>query len=472
MAARKLRHVTSINDLSNEEIEKVFDLAEGYLEKLPDSDYPYRIGASARDGTGHILASLFYEPSTRTRLSFESAMLRLGGQFITSADPATSSVAKGESLADTVRVISNYSDVIVLRHPRDGAARLAAEYATVPVINGGDGAHEHPTQTLCDLFTLRKENKQLRDLNVVISGDLRGSRTIHSFVYALARFGANIMTMPAKGMGLPHHVDARLQEEFNCRPLPRQKYEDKNASIDALYVTPDKPHQLSLIPNVEFDDTADVKIRSKVDVFYVTRFQKERWAEASGDYPRIDAKFLKASKYAETSVLHPLPRVGELDIALDTDSRALYFRQASYGVPIRMALIAVLTDIATGTQLERFEDGFRASEATIYDQPTELGLRCANPNCIVHDPQERAYTRNKFSVLHRPAAHAYRLRCLYCEADIDDFVAVSTRKRRILSGEAEIGETLAEGAASLLFFADSAAAATQGFPEKARSTSA
>ena len=190
-------------------------------KSCPTATYPYRIGSSARDGSGRILASLFYEPSTRTRLSFESAMLRLGGQFITSADPATSSVAKGESLADTVRVISNYSDVIVLRHPRDGAARLAAEYATVPVINGGDGAHEHPTQTLCDLFTLRKENKQLRDLNVVISGDLKGSRTIHSFVYALARFGANIMTMPAKGMGLPHHVDVRLQEEFNCRPLPR-----------------------------------------------------------------------------------------------------------------------------------------------------------------------------------------------------------------------------------------------------------
>ena len=465
MAARKLRHVTSINDLSNEEIEKVFDLAERYLEKLPDSTYPYRIGSSARDGSGHILASLFYEPSTRTRLSFESAMLRLGGQFITSADPATSSVAKGESLADTVRVISNYSDVIVLRHPRDGAARLAAEYATVPVINGGDGAHEHPTQTLCDLFTLRKENKQLRDLNVVVSGDLKGSRTIHSFVYALARFGANIMTMPAKGMGLPHHVDARLQEEFNCRPLPRHKYEDKNASIDALYVTPDKPHQLSLIPNVEFDDTADVKIRSKVDVFYVTRFQKERWAEASEEYPRIDAKFLKASKYAETSVLHPLPRVGELDLALDTDSRALYFQQAAYGVPIRMALIALLTDIAVGEQLPRFENGFDEADVTTYSQPPDLGMRCGNPNCIVHDPQERAYTRNKFTVLHRAAAKAYRLRCFYCEADIDEFVAVNTRRRKILPGEAEIGETIAEGPESLLIFADHAEAASHGFAE-------
>ncbi len=215
-----------------------------------------------------------------------------------------------------------------------------------------------------------------------------------------------------------------------------------------------------------------MKIRSKVDVFYVTRFQKERWAEASDDYPRIDAKFLKASKYAETSVLHPLPRVGELDIALDTDSRALYFRQAAYGVPIRMARIALLTDIATGTQLARFTEGFSANEATIYDQPTEIGLRCVNPNCIVHDPQERAYTRNKFIVLHRPAAKAYRLRCLYCEADIDDFVAVNVRKRRILSDEAEIGETIHEGAANLLVFADNAAAAAHGFADTTRSKSA
>src|SRR3954466_7345671 len=198
-----LRHLTSINDLSLEEIEAIFLRAQSYLRDLGDPNVPHRLGRSITDAQGSILASLFYEPSTRTRLSFESAMLRLGGKSISSADPATSSAAKGESLADTVRVASNYADVLVIRHPRDGAVKLAATYANVPVINGGDGAHEHPTQTLCDLFTLLQEGKKLQDLNVAISGDLKGSRTIHSFVYALARFGANILMMPAKGMELP-----------------------------------------------------------------------------------------------------------------------------------------------------------------------------------------------------------------------------------------------------------------------------
>src|SRR5437016_11850967 len=217
------RHVTSINDLSDKDIDTIFELAQSYLNELPDPHFPYRIGRSTKVASNCILASLFYEPSTRTRLSFESAMLRLGGQTITSADPATSSAAKGESLADSVRVIANYADLIVLRHPRDGAARLAADYSPVPVINGGDGSHEHPTQTLCDLFTLKKKNRHLRNLKVAISGDLKGSRTIHSFVYALARFGATIMPMAAKGMELPAHVDRRLREEFRCKmvPLPR-----------------------------------------------------------------------------------------------------------------------------------------------------------------------------------------------------------------------------------------------------------
>src|SRR5205814_5021525 len=211
-----------------------------FLDRLPDKSRSYRIGRSTNVGSNAILASLFYEPSTRTRLSFESAMLRLGGDIITSADPATSSAAKGESLADSVRVIANYADIMVIRHPRDGAARLAAEYSPIPVINGGDGAHEHPTQTLCDLFLLKKKNKRIRNLKVAISGDLRGSRTIHSFVYALARFGATIVPMAAKGMDLPAHVDRRLREEFHCQVVAAPK--SKGGAIDALYVTPEEPH--------------------------------------------------------------------------------------------------------------------------------------------------------------------------------------------------------------------------------------
>jgi len=458
-----IRHVISINDLTNGEIERVFALADRYLDTLGDAA-SHRIAASTEKASGRILASLFYEPSTRTRLSFESAMLRLGGQIITSADPATSSVAKGESLADTVRVVSSYADAIVLRHPRDGAARLATEYATVPVINGGDGAHEHPTQTLCDIFTLRRENKHLRNLNVVVSGDLKGSRTIHSFVYALARFGANIMLMPAKDMGLPANVDQRLREEFNCQPVPKKRYEDKNSAIDALYVTPDKPHQLSLIPSVDVDDTVDVKIRRKIDAVYVTRFQKERWANVAAEYPKIDAKFLKEAKYAETSVLHPLPRVGELDIALDTDSRALYFRQAAYGVPVRMALIDLLLAGKAEERLAAYAGGFAPPERLLYDRPNDIGLACANPNCIVHDPQERPYARNKFWFV-QPPGKAFRLRCFYCDEDIETFV-VANAKRKEFHAPGLADEMTRSVPAETVFFADATAARAAGYHQR------
>src|ERR1051326_119594 len=358
------RHIISINDLSNKEIETIFEVAHGFLQELADRNVPYRIGRSTNLAAKCILASLCYEPSTRTRLSFESAMLRLGGANITSADPAVSSAAKGESLADTIPVINNYCDVVVIRHPRDGAARLAAEYSQIPVINGGDGSHEHPTQTLCDLFTLKKKNKYLKNLKVAISGDLKGSRTIHSFVYALARFGAIIDPMPAPGMELPAHVDRRLREEYRCEMV--SKHGDEAAgSIDALYVTPDEPHQQSLFSGPEVD--YGVVVQKKVDAVYVTRFQKERWTEKDQAYPKIDAKFLREPKYSQASVLHPLPRVGELDAAIDSDSCAVYFQQAAYGVPIRMALISLLLGLQKGKPLAKFDSGFELPKYPLYD---------------------------------------------------------------------------------------------------------
>ena len=448
----ELRHLTSINDLTVPEIEAVFSLAQKYLTDLRDPNVAHRIGRSLDVGRGSILASLFYEPSTRTRLSFESAMLRLGGKSVSSADPATSSAAKGESLADTVRVASNYADVLVIRHPRDGAAKLAALYASVPIVNGGDGAHEHPTQTLCDLFTLIQEGKNLKRLNVAISGDLKGSRTIHSFVYALARFGTNIMLMPAKGMELPAHVDWRLRNEFRAHSLPRARFEKDNASVDAVYITADKPHQLSLISD------GPVKIRKSIDAMYVTRFQKERWTEKAENYPTIDRRFLKDRKFSKTSLLHPLPRVGELDIALDADPRAAYFRQAAYGVPIRMALIAMILGLEKDYALARFAAGFPSPAHPVHDQPQGLGLACINPNCIVHDPHDGKSARGRFSAI---GGEAPRLRCYYCETDVEDFVAAHRKTKHYEAGLPRDFAAAREN--DIIFFARPEDAEAQGY---------
>jgi aspartate carbamoyltransferase catalytic subunit len=455
------RHVISINDLSDKDIETVFDIAQAYLRQFPDPHVPYRIARSTNIATNFILASLFYEPSTRTRLSFETAMIRLGGQTITSADPTTSSAAKGESLADSVRVIANYADIMVIRHPRDGAARLAAEFSHIPVINGGDGSHEHPTQTLCDLFTLKQKNKRLKNLKVAISGDLKGSRTIHSFVYALARFGATIMPMPAKGMELPDHVDQRLREEFGCHIVSVPNDNGDGTSIDALYVTPEVPHQQSLFSGAEIGGGRDLGlVEKKIDAVYVTRFQKERYAEKEQSYPRIDRKFLKEPKYAEASVMHPLPRVGELDAAFDSDRRAVYFEQAAYGVPVRMALISLLLGLK-GQSLHKFEGGFERDRFPVYDQPRSVGMSCINSNCIVHEPMEAQYVRNKFHIVGTEAAP--RLRCLYCERDVERFVVANKKNRWYANDPSLLTRTAEMGLKEFVLFADEHEAQANGF---------
>jgi aspartate carbamoyltransferase catalytic subunit len=464
MKNQPTRHIVSINDLSNRDIETIFEIAQSYLKELPDRNFSYRIGRSTDVASDFILASLFYEPSTRTRLSFESAMLRLGGDTITSADPATSSAAKGESLADTVRVIANYADLIVIRHPRDGAARLAADYSPVPVINAGDGSHEHPTQTLCDLFTLKKKNKHLKNLKIAISGDLKGSRTIHSFVYALARFGANIMPMPAKGMGLPAHVDRRLREEFGCQIVPASKRENDGAPIDALYVTPEEPHQQSLFAGPEIGiDLAVAISEKKIDAVYVTRFQKERWAEQDQPYPKIDKKFLNEPKYSGASVLHPLPRVGELDASLDSDSRAVYFQQAAYGVPVRMALISLLLGLNKGKSLHRFEGGFDRQKYPLYDQPRDLGIHCVNRNCIVHEPMESQYVRNRFHVVKTASDSGCKIRCVYCESDIEAFVVAHKKNKWYSKDSSHLLKEGEHNLRELIVYADEAQASAEGY---------
>ena len=233
-----MSNLISIADLTNEEIEEIFMLADS-ADQL----------RGAKVASGQIMATLFYEPSTRTRLSFESAMQRLGGSVISCSDMKASSTAKGETIADTAKVVSSYADVLVVRHNWDGAVQAMAEHADVPVINAGDGGHEHPTQTLCDLYTLRQEKGALKGLTVVVCGDLKNGRTIHSLVFALARFGANVVTLAANGMELPQYVIERLEREYGygLAPVAAERSGNRNrcalsdaqttASIGAFYAS-------------------------------------------------------------------------------------------------------------------------------------------------------------------------------------------------------------------------------------------
>ncbi|MGH7826825.1 MAG: aspartate carbamoyltransferase catalytic subunit [Candidatus Binatia bacterium] len=397
-----MRSVVSIADLTNEEIEEIFELADA-AEKLR-RDRPHG---------GKIMATLFYEPSTRTRLSFESAMQRLGGSVISCSDMKSSSAAKGESVADTAKVVSGYSDVLVVRHYWDGAAQAVAEHADVPVINAGDGSHEHPTQTLCDLYTLRREKGDLRGLNVVICGDLKNGRTIHSLVYALARFGANIVTLAAGGMELPAFVLERLQREFQYTFAPVAS-DDLNTVVsetDALYLTPKQPHQLALM--TEMDEYLQTRLATMVsglryDAFYMTRKQKERMKDGTtgGSYPTIGAKFLREERFKDTVVMHPLPRVDELSPELDKDRRGVYFKQAAYGVPVRMALLHLLFEKQqTGSRIKR--------RNVIYESPEPLGPQCANPNCVT--VREAGSTQVRFELASSGPAAALIIRCCYCD---------------------------------------------------------
>src|SRR5688572_19610975 len=294
MAEHEKRDLVSIEDLSTAEILELFDHADEFRANL-------RAWSDLCAGT--IMATLFFEPSTRTRLSFESAMLRLGGGVITAADEKNTSRSKGESLADTVRVVGgSYADILVVRHPEDGAARVAARYARVPVINGGDGAHEHPTQTLCDLYTLWKEKGRLEGLDVVLCGDLRYSRTIHSFAYALARFDANIVTIPYPGFEMPTYVLERLRRAFGVQARAASVGDlpgIASSPNSAAYLTASKPHQLAL-----FTELTPYQL-GHIDAIYMTRAQRERHhGESTENYPRISQSLLRSERLKDARVMH------------------------------------------------------------------------------------------------------------------------------------------------------------------------
>lgn len=409
-----MRSIITIDDLSDEELEQVFRLADGFLERMGDPARPYRIRGRATLAADQILATLFFEPSTRTRFSFESAMARLGGAVISSPNSAVTSAAKGESIADTVRVVENYADVIVMRHPSEGAARVAADFAGVPVINAGDGSHEHPTQTLCDLYTLRKERgmtslKDFAGLNVAICGDLKHGRTVHSLVYALARLRACIIPMSAGGLELPEHVAHRLHRDYQCVPTTVPTHGEPSADdlpVDMIYVTPHGPHQQTIYGYVEAPPELK-NVLSDIHVFYVTRLQTERGGSAEGNYQKIDKKMLKRKGNKDSQVMHPLPRVGELGYDLDQDPRGVYFKQAAYGVCVRMALLTWLLDLnKTGRTPTAVPPKYA-------DYTNTDGLRCANPACVTHLASEQQYLRSAFWIVEQKDAVVAR--CKFCE---------------------------------------------------------
>jgi len=413
--------LVSIEDLPILEIEHIFELADTFTAALAR-------GETLQTAHGLIMATLFYEPSTRTRLSFESAMLRLGGAVISSPDMHASSAAKGESLADTVRVVSAYADVIVLRHPSDGAAQVAAEYAPVPVINAGDGSREHPTQTLCDLYVLRRKKGRLKGLTVAICGDLKFGRTVHSLIYALASFGANIVTAPFAGMELPEYVLDRVAAERNYgfSTVSISELKSPDSDFDALYLTPNAPHQMALFMGKEaLENSPNARPPALLDAFYLTRLQRERLSAAdspSVGYTPFDARALRTGRTHDAVVMHPLPRTDELAYEFDSDPRAVYFEQAAAGVPVRMALI--------GWLLENRPQPKRVAAlcwpAMSFKDATTP--RCANPSCITR--HESSYLRPRFRFAPSANRAFLGLRCDFCERNLQiDYVGHTSSRR-------------------------------------------
>ena len=303
-----MRHLLNPLDFSVEEIDSLLSLARDIEKDLPKY---------AHVCDGKKLATLFYEPSTRTRLSFEAAMLNLGGSVLGFSSANSSSAAKGESVADTIRMISCYADICAMRHPKEGAAFVAAQKARIPVINAGDGGHQHPTQTLTDLMTIRSKKGRLNNLTIGLCGDLKFGRTVHSLISAMARYeGIKFILISPQELRVP---DSIREDVLRAKRIPFEEVVSLDAALGSL------------------------------DILYMTRVQKERFFNEE-DYIRLkdcyilDRKKMKLAK-DDMFVLHPLPRVNEISVEVDDDPRAAYFDQAQYGVYVRMALIMTLLEV-------------------------------------------------------------------------------------------------------------------------------
>ena len=401
------RSLVTIDDLSNGEIEAIFSLADEMSEAVDKQSNVCQ---------GKIMASLFFEPSTRTRLSFEAAVHRLGGEVISAVDIGATSLAKGESIADMAKVVGSYADIIVIRHPWEGAAKVVADYAGIPVINAGDGGHQHPTQTLLDLYTIQKERHTIKGLKIALWGDLKYGRTIHSLIFALAKFGTDILFCNSPGLEVPEHVIKKLTTEYGGEV---EKYGALNETVkkallplDAIYITPSSPHQLAMMPDIDIE----VELKSGVDALYITRPQKERFTateegqELKKKYPVVDRKLLRGKAFRKTLVMHPLPRVDELAYEVDADPRSMYFKQAARGVPVRMALISLLLGAREVSIPEEDDSLIRGVDYPVYQR--EFGVTCPNPTCVSVQETELKYLKPEFRIVDR---EPLTLRCVYCE---------------------------------------------------------
>lgn len=303
-----MKHIISPLDLSVEELDHILSLAEDIIKK------PKNYSECCH---GKKLATLFYEPSTRTRLSFEAAMLNLGGSVLGFSSADSSSAAKGESVADTIRVVSGYADICAMRHPKEGAPLVASMYSSIPVINAGDGGHNHPTQTLTDLLTIKNLKGRLDHLTIGFCGDLKFGRTVHSLINAMVRYpGVRFVLISPQELQVPAYLKEEVLDRLN-------------------------------IPYKEV--TVLEEVMPELDLLYMTRVQKERFFNEE-DYIRLKDSFILTAKKMELAgpdmlILHPLPRVNEIAVEVDQDPRAVYFKQAQFGVYVRMALILTLLEI-------------------------------------------------------------------------------------------------------------------------------
>ena len=307
MKGEKMKHLIDIMDLSVEEIDGLIKVANDIINH--EENYAHKCD-------GKILATLFFEPSTRTRLSFESAMLRLGGKVLGFSEANSSSAAKGESVSDTIRVVGYYSDIIAMRHPKEGAPYVASNKSIVPIINAGDGGHNHPTQTLTDLLTINQEKGRFNNLTIGLCGDLKFGRTVHSLISAMSRYeNIKFVLISPDELKIPDYIKKNVLDK----------------------------------KNIEYIETKDIEeYISELDILYMTRVQKERFFNEA-DYIRLkDYYILNKEKLNKARndliVMHPLPRVNEISTDIDDDPRALYFKQAGYGRYIRMALILKLLE--------------------------------------------------------------------------------------------------------------------------------